>query len=206
VTPPLICLVTGDRGSEQHTLELIAAGVRAGADLIQIRERRFEDRALAALTRRAVNLVRDSASRIIVNERADIALSVGASGVHLRGNSFAARRVRALTPPGFLIGRSVHTLAEAKAVEASGGCDYLLFGTVFPSSSKPSTLAIAGVDALRAVCGAVRLPVLAIGGISVETARSAAEAGASGIAGISVFETANSMSATVSALRRQFDS
>ncbi len=205
MTPPLICLVTGDRGREQVTLELIAAAVRAGVELIQIRERRFDDRALAALARRAVDLARDSASRIIINDRADIALSTGASGVHLRGSSVAADRVRALAPPGFLIGRSVHTLSEATAVEVSGGCDYLLFGTVFPSPSKPSNHAIAGLEALRAVCSAVRLPVLAVGGISMETARQVAEAGASGIAGISVFETARSMSAVVSTLRRQFD-
>jgi thiamine-phosphate pyrophosphorylase len=205
VTPPVICLVTGDRGREQPALELIAAAVRAGIELIQIRERRFDDRSLAALTRRAVELARNSASRIIINDRADIALSAGASGVHLRGSSFAAGRVRALAPPGFLIGRSVHTLSEATAVEVSGGCDYLFFGTVFPSSSKPSDHAVAGLEALRAVCGAVRLPVLAVGGISVETARQVAEAGASGIAGINVFETARSMSAIVSALRRQFD-
>jgi thiamine-phosphate pyrophosphorylase len=205
VIPPVICLVTGDRGREQPALELIAAAVRAAIELIQIRERRFDDRSLAALTRRAVELARNSASRIIINDRADIALSAGASGVHLRGSSFAAGRVRALAPPGFLIGRSVHTLSEATAVEVSGGCDYLLFGTVFPSSSKPSDHAVAGLEALRAVCGAVRLPVLAVGGISVETARQVAEAGASGIAGISVFETARSMSAIVSALRRQFD-
>jgi thiamine-phosphate pyrophosphorylase len=201
----VICLVTGDRGREQPALELIAAAVRAGIELIQIRERRFDDRSLAALTRRAVELARNSASRIIINDRADIALSAGASGVHLRGSSFAAGRVRALAPPGFLIGRSVHTLSEATAVEVSGGCDYLFFGTVFPSSSKPSDHAVAGLEALRAVCGAVRLPVLAVGGISVETARQVAEAGASGIAGINVFETARSMSAIVSALRRQFD-
>ena len=205
MTFPLICLVTGDHGREQQTLELIAAAVRAGVELIQVREHRFDDRALVALTRRAVDLARDSASRIIVNDRADIALAAGASGVHLRGSSFAAGRVRALAPPGFLIGRSVHTLSEATAVEASGGCDYLLFGTVFASSSKPSNHTIAGLEALRAVCGAVRLPVIAIGGISVETARPVADAGASGIAGISVFETADSMSAIVHRLRRQFD-
>jgi thiamine-phosphate pyrophosphorylase len=205
VTPPLICLITGDRGREQPTLELIAAAVRGGVELIQIRERHFDDRALAALARRGVDLARASASRIIINDRADIALSTGASGVHLRGSSFAADRLRALAPPGFLMGRSVHTLSEATAAEAGGGCDYLLFGTVFPSSSKPSNHAIAGLEALRAVCGAVRLPVLAVGGISVETARQAADAGASGIAGISVFETARSMSAVVSTLRRQFD-
>ena len=205
MTPPLICLVTGNRGHEQQTFELISAAVLAGVELIQVRERRLDDRGLAALTRQAVGLARNSTSRIIVNDRADIALAAGAAGVHLRGSSFAAGRLRALAPPGFLIGRSVHTLSEATAVEASGGCDYLLFGTVFPSPSKPANHAIAGLEALRAVCGAVRLPVMAIGGISVERVRPVAEAGASGIAGISVFETADSMSAVVARLRRQFD-
>ena len=202
---PLICLVTGDRGCGPQTLELVAASARAGVEWIQIRERRLDDRALAALTRRAVGLVRNSASRIIVNDRLDIALAAGASGVHLRGSSFAAGRVRAVAPEGFLIGRSVHTLAEATAVEAGGGCDYLLFGTVFPSSSKPSHHAVAGLDALRAVCRAVRLPVLAIGGISEATVRPAMEAGASGIAGISMFETTGSIVTAVARLRRQFD-
>ena len=197
--------MTGDRGREQQTLDLIAAAVRAGVELIQIRERGFDDRVLSRLARRAVDISRGSASRIIVNDRADVALATGASGVHLRGNSFAAARVRALAPPGFLIGRSVHTVSEATAAEASGECDYLMFGTVFPSASKLSTHTIAGLDALRAVCGAVRLPVLAIGGISIENVRPVAEAGASGIAGISVFETADSPSAIVSSLRRQFD-
>ena len=205
MTPPLICLVTGNRGHEQQTFELISAAVLAGVELIQVRERRLDDRGLAALTRQAVGLARNSTSRIIVSDRADIALAAGAAGVHLRGSSFAAGRLRALAPPGFLIGRSVHTLSEATAVEASGGCDYLLFGTVFPSPSKPANHAIAGLEALRAVCGAVRLPVMAIGGISVERVRPVAEAGASGIAGISVFETADSMSAVVARLRRQFD-
>ena len=205
MTPPLICLVTGNRGHQQQTFELISAAVLAGVELIQVRERRLDDRGLAALTRQAVGLARNSTSRIIVSDRADIALAAGAAGVHLRGSSFAAGRLRALAPPGFLIGRSVHTLSEATAVEASGGCDYLLFGTVFPSPSKPANHAIAGLEALRAVCGAVRLPVMAIGGISVERVRPVAEAGASGIAGISVFETADSMSAVVARLRRQFD-
>jgi len=205
VSSPIICLVTADRARAQPTLELIAEAARAGVDLIQIRERGMDDRALSDLTRRAVELTRGTASRIVVNDRADIALAAGASGVHLRANSFDAAPVRALAPGGFLIGRSVHATAEAAATAAAGGCDYLIFGTVFSSMSKPANHPVAGLDALRDVCRSVRLPVLAIGGISLDNAAEVARAGASGIAGISLFERAGAMAATVSALRRVFD-
>ena len=202
---PIICLVTGGRGLERPLLELIAEAAQAGVDLIQIRERRLDDRALADLTRRAVDASRGTGSRILVNDRVDIALAAHAGGVHLRGDSVAASRIRALAPDGFLIGRSVHDPAEAAAVEADGGCDYLVFGTVFPSTSKPSTDAIAGPDALREVCARVAIPVLAIGGISIENVSQVAASGASGIAAISLFERGEPIAATVSTLRRRFD-
>ena len=202
---PIICFVTGDRGLERPLLELIAEAARAGVDLIQIRERRLDDRALAILTRRAVDATRGTSCRIVVNDRVDIALAAHASGVHLRGDSVAASRIRAMAPDGFLIGRSVHDPAEAAAVEAGGGCDYLLFGTVFPSTSKPSTDPISGPGALREVCARVAIPVLAIGGISIENVRQVAASGASGIAAISLFERGDPIAATVSMLRRRFD-
>jgi thiamine-phosphate diphosphorylase len=205
VSSPIICLVTGGRGLERPLLELIAEAAQAGVDLIQIRERRLDDRALATLTRRAVDSTRGTSSRIVVNDRVDIALTAGASGVHLRGDSVAAGRIRALAPDGFLIGRSVHDPAEAAAVEAGGGCDYLLFGTVFPSTSKPSTDPIAGPGVLREVCATVAIPVLAIGGISIENVREVAASGASGIAAISLFERGDPIAATVSMLRHRFD-
>jgi thiamine-phosphate diphosphorylase len=197
--------VTGGRGLERPLLELVAEAAQAGVDLIQIRERRLDDRALADLTRRAVEASRGTGSRILVNDRVDIALAAHAGGVHLRGDSVAASRIRALAPDGFLIGRSVHDPAEAAAVEADGGCDYLVFGTVFPSTSKPSTDAISGPDALREVCARVEIPVLAIGGISIENVSRVAASGASGIAAISLFERGDPIAATVSTLRRRFD-
>jgi thiamine-phosphate diphosphorylase len=198
--------VTGGRGLERPLLELIAEAVQAGVDLIQIRERRLDDRALADLTRRAVDASRGTGSRILVNDRVDIALAAHAGGVHLRGDSVAASRIRALAPDGFLIGRSVHDPAEAAAVEADGGCDYLVFGTVFPSTSKPSTDAVSGPEALREVCARVAIPVLAIGGISIENVSQVAASGASGIAAISLFERGEPIADTVSTLRRRFDS
>jgi thiamine-phosphate diphosphorylase len=205
VRSSIICLVTAGHGREQPLLDLIAEAAQAGVDLIQIRERRLDDRALLNLTRRAVEATRGTGSRIIVNDRVDVALAAQASGVHLRGDSFAAGRIRALAPPGFLIGRSVHNPIEAAAVESGGGCDYLLFGTVFPSTSKPSTVPIAGPEVLHEVCATVKIPVLAIGGISIENVSQVAASGAAGIAAISLFERGDPISATVSMLRLRFD-
>jgi thiamine-phosphate pyrophosphorylase len=205
VPSPIICLVTAGHGREHALLDLIAEAAQAGIDLIQIRERGLDDRALLNLTRHAVEATRGTASRIVVNDRVDVALTARASGVHLRGDSFAAGGIRALAPPGFLIGRSVHDPAEAAAVESGGGCDYLLFGTVFPSTSKPPTDPIAGPGALREVCTRVGIPVLAIGGISIENVRQVAACGAAGIAAISLFERGDPIAATVSMLRRRFD-
>ncbi len=89
---------------------------------------------------------------------------------------------------------------EAKAVESAGGCDYLLFGTVFPSASKPADHPVAGVGALAAVCRGVRLPVLAIGGIAIDNADAVSAAGAAGIAAIGLFADAADTGAAVRAL------
>ena len=202
---PIICVVTAGHGREQPLLDLINEAAQAGVDLIQIRERRLDDRALVTLTRRAIEATRGTRSRIVVNDRVDVALAAQASGVHLRADSFAAGRIRTLAPPGFLIGRSVHDPAEAAAVESGGGCDYLLFGTVFPSTSKSPTDPIAGPGALHEVCATVSIPVLAIGGISIENVSQVAAAGAAGIAAISLFERGDQIAATVSTLRRRFD-
>ena len=106
---------------------------------------------------------------------------------------------------GFLIGRSVHDLAEATAADRDGGCDYLLFGTVYPSRSKPEGHRVAGLDALRDVCRGVSLPVVAIGGITRERVAAVSAAGAAGIAAIGLFEEIESLRSTVEFVRRSFD-
>jgi thiamine-phosphate pyrophosphorylase len=92
-----------------------------------------------------------------------------------------------MAPAGFLIGRSVHSLAEADAAVAGGGCDYLLFGTVFPSGGKPEGHPVAGLEALRVVCVRSPLPVIAIGGINEERAAEVRNAGAAGFAAVGMF-------------------
>ncbi|HVC20681.1 MAG TPA: thiamine phosphate synthase [Vicinamibacterales bacterium] len=194
---PLLCLVTDrrrlpvvpeDEASRQDALiDQVAAAARAGVDLVQVREPDLEAGALAALVSRAVAAA-GPATRIVVNERVDVALAAGAHGVHLRAASMDAARVRGITPPGFLIGRSVHGAAEARRVAAAGGLDYVLLGTVFPSRSKPDGHPVVGTAVLAETVRAVDLPVLAIGGVTIETAAEVAQAGAAGLAAIGLFQ------------------
>src|SRR2546428_5462626 len=138
-----------------------AAGV--GVDLIHIRERDLGGASLAALVSDLVAVTRGSTTRVVVNDRIDVALVSGADGVHLRGDSVSVAAARRLLPRPFLVGRSVHTVEEASA---ASDADYLIAGTVFPSASKSTGPGAAGLDGLRAIVSASAVPVLAIGGVT----------------------------------------
>ena len=103
----------------------------AGVDLVQIRENDLDDQTLVDLAGRAVQVTRDTSTRIIVNDRADVALAAGAAGMHLKSTSFSVERIRPMVPPEWVIGRSVHGLDEAVRVTAAGRLDYVTYGTVF---------------------------------------------------------------------------
>jgi len=162
-----------------------AAG--AGVACIQVRERDLPDRELVRLVRGMVRAVSGSGARVIVNDRADIAVAAEAAGVHLPADSVAASRMRNALPAGMLVGRSVHTLDEIDRAVADGGCDYVFFGTVFPSAGKPDDHSVAGLDALRAACARSSLPVIAIGGMTDARSADVASAGAAGLAGVGMF-------------------
>jgi len=189
---------------------LVLAG-EAGIDLLQIREPDLSAGELIGLIQDVRGRLQ-GASRIVVNERVDVALAAEADGVHLKSDSIPTALVRRHVPAAFLVGRSVHGVEEARAAAAEGA-DYLIFGTVFPSGSKPRGHRTAGLDALAVVTAAVEIPVLAIGGISLNTVAAAAEAGADGVAAIGLFfDAAGPMDdlrgriiQTVSGLRRAFD-
>jgi thiamine-phosphate pyrophosphorylase len=191
---PLIAMVTDRRryGPDDATacerlVDAARTAAAAGVDVIQIREPGLDDRQLVDLTRRIVHAARGRPCRIVVNARADVAIAGGAHGVHLRGTSPSAPRVRAKVTQDFIIGRSVHSVDEAVAVGDRGGCDYLIFGSVFSSVSKSGSHPVAGVETLGRVCASVRLPVLAIGGITLDRAAEVAANGAAGIAAIDLF-------------------
>jgi thiamine-phosphate pyrophosphorylase len=164
----------------------VAAAARSGVHLVQIRERDLEGRALLRLVRACVAAVERTPTRVLVNDRLDVAIAAGAHGVHLRGESIPAPRVRTMAPSPFVIGRSVHDPDEAQRVTNEGGLDYLVFGPVFETSSKPGREA-AGLDALRSVVRRTTLPVLGVGGVTSERVTALTEAGAAGFAAISLF-------------------
>jgi thiamine-phosphate pyrophosphorylase len=213
----MICLVTDRRrvsakaDAVDRVVELVASGARAGVDVIQVRERDLGGRDLVTLVRRCVKAVDGTACKVLVNDRADVALAAGAHGVHLRADSVSAARVRAILPPGATIGRSVHGVDEAVAVEREGGADFLIFGTLFETPSKDTRHRLATLDELTAVTRSVGLKVLAIGGMTVERAALVRRAGGSGIAAIGVFippagqDRDQHMQTVVRSLRRTFD-
>lgn len=196
---PVLCLVTdrhrfarlrsssvGATSEEDALVGCVAAAARAGVDLIQVRERDLDGGALTRLVHRCVEAVAGTRARVLVNDRVDVALAARAHGVHLPGHGVPAARLRGIVPRGFLIGRSVHHATEAARVVEEGGLDYLVFGTVFATASKAG-VAPSGVDGLAAAVAAVPLPVLAIGGISLERAAEIARSGAAGVAAIAMF-------------------
>ena len=168
-----------------------ASAVRDGASMIQIRERGLDARDLASLVAAVAAAVAPLGVPVTLNDRIDVALAAGAAGVHLPAGGADPARVRTMVPAEFIIGRSVHAVDEAVEVAAAGACDYLIFGTVFQTGSKPPGHPIAGLAGLRAVCERVQMPVLAIGGIDEARVPLVLAVGAAGAAAISLFARAD---------------
>jgi thiamine-phosphate pyrophosphorylase len=181
----MICLVTDRRRLPGGDLAAqLRAAVDLGIDLIHVRERDLEAGALAALVAELLLITTGTPTRLVVNDRIDVALACGADGVQLRGDSIPVAAARRIAPSGFLIGRSVHGVSEAIA---AADADYLIAGTVFPSASKAAASPLLGVEGLRAVVRAVDRPVLAIGGVTDARIGEIADAGAAGFAAIGLF-------------------
>jgi len=184
------CYITDRRTLPAHAnlLDNIARNLAAGVEWIQIREKDLSARELFDLTALVLGLPNPHQSKILVNSRVDVALAAGASGAHLPGGSPAAGRWRACSPKGFLIGVSCHTLDEVRAGEQEGA-DYVVFGPVFAPRSKVTSLGPRGLNGLAEAARAVRIPVLALGGITHENTQDCMRAGAAGVAAISLFQS-----------------
>ena len=164
--------------------QLAEMAIEGGADTIQFRQKDGSTRKLveSAQTVQAVCAARDVS--LIVNDRADIALAVGAAGAHFGQDDLPIAVGRRVLPSGMIIGASART--EEKILEAiSAGANYIGFGPIYQTSSKPDAELPKGIEVLQRMCETAQCPVIAIGGIAAETAYEVIRAGAHGIAVIS---------------------
>jgi thiamine-phosphate pyrophosphorylase len=200
----------------RHLLDNIAEAALAGVDYIQLRERDLSSRELESLAGEAIRVLnelraenREIQTKVLINSRTDVALSVEADGVHLRSDDISPRDVQsiwgecaAVAPASIsrkspLIGVSCHSLEEVKRAQVNGAT-FAVFAPVFEKKDDPNSQP-AGLTHLRKACE-VRMPVLALGGITLENARQCLEVGAAGIAAIRLFQE-NNIRAIVGALR-----
>lgn len=178
-------------------LDRVRLAAIAGVDAIQIRERDLSTRELSELGRSMVEIARNAnlSAKVLINSRSDVAIACGADGVHLRSDDISAAEARAIfMHAGILrpvIGVSCHSLREVELAEGHGA-DFAVFGPIF---EKDREIKEEGLSSLQAVCSrrAAKppMPVLALGGITVENAQKCLQAGAAGIAGIRLFQTGN---------------
>ena len=193
---PIIYPITSGN-NHPDILRLVRAAVDAEVPLFQIREKSLPARVLFDLVARAAELTRGSKTRLLVNDRSDIARAAGADGVHLTAQSLPVEVVRKTCGAEFLIGVSTHSLDEARAAHA-GGADFVVFGPVFETASKRVYGEPQGVDTLAAVAQELcEFPVVAIGGVTLENAGECFDAGASGVAAIGMFNDAENLSSIV---------
>jgi thiamine-phosphate pyrophosphorylase len=206
----------GDENSRRsRLLETIAQATRCNVDYVQLREKDLPTRKLEILAREVVAIVhqlrtgnQQPKTALLINSHADIALACGADGVHLRSNDVSPPEIRKIWPEcgtGALarvtVGVSCHTPVEVSAA-ATEGADFVVFGPVFNKKTEketPSGGNLAGLSALREACRE-KIPVLALGGVTLENADLCIEAGAAGIAGIRLFQE-NEMDTVVATLR-----
>jgi thiamine-phosphate pyrophosphorylase len=236
---PILCYVTDRRSLQapsqtdllEPLLDKIAAAAAAGIDWIQLREKDLSGRDTASLTREVLQRVSKQtnpaqtatrgslapathsfvpATRILVNDRLDVAIAAQAAGVHLGENSLPVQEVKRLLlvsprpqspSQDFLVGASCHSLKLALSA-ANAGADYIFFGPVFATPSKAAFGPPQGLHQLAEVCHSLPIPVLAIGGITLANAPSCFSSGASGIAAVRLFQDSADPAAIVRALRQ----
>lgn len=178
-----LCLVT-DRALVRGPLEdAVEACLGAGLKAVQLREKDLAVRDLLSLASALRESTRRHGARLFVNDRADVALAVGADGVQRTGLSLPVWALRSISPTGFMIGASVHSVGDAREAEPEGA-DFLIFGPVYDTPSKRAYGAPQGLAALERVASAVRVPVLAVGGITPARVPEVMRAGAGGVAAI----------------------
>jgi thiamine-phosphate pyrophosphorylase len=198
-----VCFVTSRAATgDRHLLEVARGAIEGGCDLLQVREKDLTGGPLLTLARDLVAAAKPRGARcaVVVNDRLDVALAARAAGVHLPADGLPIEQVRRVAPKRFLIGCSVHSLAEARQAQTAGA-DYLFFGPVFETPSKAAFGPPQGPDALMRIVEGVRIPVWAIGGITPERATGLRGIKIAGVAAISFIASAPDPAGAVRALR-----
>lgn len=199
----------GDRGPsdtqalesvlEERLREKVRAAFGAQVDYVQVREKDLADRRLACLVEDLSRLPEKRASRLLINERLDLAVCGNADGVHLPSDAAPLSVVRERIGAKFLVGVSCHGESEVEQA-FEGGASYVLLGPIFDTPSKPGARPL-GVEALAQVCRRYPLPVFALGGVNPINAPDCIRAGAAGVAGIRLFQDAPDLETACRQLR-----
>ncbi len=182
--------------------DLVRAAVAGGVTCVQLREKACGTREFIEEARAVQAALRGTGVPLVINDRVDVALAVGAGGVHLGQRDMALADARRLGPPGWIVGVSAESVADAVRAEREGA-DYVGASPVFATPTKADHAAPLGLAGLRAIRAAVKLPVVAIGGIHAGNARDVIRAGADGLAVVSAIMAAGDPRAAAEALRRE---
>jgi thiamine-phosphate pyrophosphorylase len=198
-----LCVITdpGLAPGQDH-VAIARAALTGGADMIQLRDKAGDLRALLPQARAVQDLCRSHGAIFVVNDRLDLALAAGADGVHVGQEDLPAEAARRLLGPGRILGVSTHSREQAEAARAAGA-DYIGFGPMFSTGTKDTGYTPRGPAALREIRAAVRMPILAIGGITLERVAEVVRAGATAPAVISAVVAAPDIAAAAAAFRER---
>jgi thiamine-phosphate pyrophosphorylase len=200
-----VYVITDSRQARGRSpLEIATAAIRGGATAVQLRMKDEPSRLIVEAAREIAPLCRAAGVTLIINDRADVAMITGADGVHVGQDDLPCRDARTVLGRWALIGVSAATVSEAVAAERAGA-DYLGVGAIYATTTKPDAGAPVGLDRLREIHRTVRVPLVGIGGITVDNAAAAIRAGAQGVAVITAVSLADDMAAAVRRIREQVD-
>jgi thiamine-phosphate pyrophosphorylase len=197
-----VCVITDPNlAPGRDHVTIVRAALRGGADMIQLRDKAGDLREILPQARTIRALCRSKGAIFIVNDRLDLALASGADGVHVGQEDLPAEAARRLLGPARILGVSTHNREQAEAARLAGA-DYIGFGPIFPTGTKNTGYAPRGLEQLREVRASIPLPILAIGGITLENVAAVITAGATAPAVISAIVAAPDVSAAATAFRK----
>jgi thiamine-phosphate pyrophosphorylase len=202
--PPerLRLIVITDPSAVRDIPEAVEEAVGNGATAVQLRWKDGSAQQMVELGRELRRITAGANALLIVNDRVDVALAIGADGAHVGDEDLPLEVARQISPPHFILGRSVDNPDEARAAE-NAGADYVGFGPIFVTRSKDKLGSAVGISGISLVRGAIRIPLVAIGGITAADARGVVAAGADGVAVIAAVMASRSPGAAAAELDRE---